>query len=287
MLTVEARTLSGGGLEYREFLPGPALASDVEYLWTMRASRPLAAPLAQTSASKSSLDLIVALEGRFCASAEQHLFGDSGGAYLVGAISTPRTIVTAGRCVAAGVRFRPGRAHALFRVPMRELTDRVLALASVDPRLERRLTDRAHAATVEELQVRAMEHVLCELAARSRLAEPRDGVSAALRLIERHHGNVRVGAIAHAAGTSVRQLERRFREVVGLGPKLASRIARVRHAMALLPLRSGATWSDVAFSCGFYDQAHLIREFRAIAGVTPTRFTAGCTAAPPDRSAAA
>jgi len=59
---------------------------------------------------------------------------------------------------------------------------------------------------------------------------------------------------------------------VGLSPKAHGRIARVRHAMALLGPGARAGFADVVEACGFYDQAHLIREFRALVGTTPGAF---------------
>ena len=274
MLTVDIRNISAQGLEYREFEPDPSLAQDVEYLWTLRARAPLASPLTQMSAGKSSLDLIVPLAGNFCAHAERHLFGDRElGAYLVGPLSAPRPIVSEGCCTAAGARFRPGRAQAFFRVSMHELTDRVLPVASLSAPLERRLSGAAHDTSADVGQVQALQQLLCE----ARAPRADEVVLAAVRLIEQHRGDIRVDHIANAVGVGVRKLERRFREVVGIGPKLACRIARVRYAMALLPRRAGVSWADFAFSCGFYDQAHFIREFRFVAGMTPTAFTGGYT----------
>jgi AraC-like DNA-binding protein len=274
MLTVGIRTISAQGLEYREFAPEASLAKDIEYFWTMRARTPLASPLTQTSAGKSSLDLIVPLAGNFCAHAERHLFGSNAlGAYLVGPMSAPRPIVSEGRCTAVGARFRPGRAQTFFRLCMHELTDRVLALASISAPFERRLSADAHDARGEVGQVHALEELLHE--ARTSSA---DGLAlAATRLIEQHQGDIRVESIADALGVGVRTLERRFRAAVGLGPKLACRIARVRHAMALLPRRAGTSWAELALSCGFYDQAHFIREFRFVAGTTPGSLTESAT----------
>lgn len=285
MPTSPLRALSARGLEYRELRPDPSLAEDVECVWTLRADGPLPAPIAQITPCKAGLDLIIPFEGHFCQAAELQLFGASGrGAYVVGALSQPRTVLTAGRCSAAGVRFRPGRGRGLLPLPTGELTDRVVALSSVDARFEQRLADVAHEPEDGARRVRAVERAVRERLARTTSSAGREAVAAALRLIDRHHGDVTVEALAAETGSSVRQLERGFREVVGLSPKRASRIARVRHALTLLPLPGGATWSDVVFACGFYDQAHLIREFRALAGMTPGQLAGRC-AAPDDARA--
>jgi AraC-like DNA-binding protein len=274
MLTVGIRTISAQDLQYREFAPDASLAKDIEFLWALRARAPLASPLTQTSAGKSSLDLIVPLAGNFCAHAERHLFGDRDlGAYLVGPMSAPRPIVSEGRCTAVGVRFRPGCAQAFFRIPMHELTDRVLPVASVSAPFERRLCGAAHDVSAQVGQVQALQRLLRD----ARTPRADELVLAAMRLIEQHQGDIRVDAIADAVGIGVRRLERRFRAAVGLGPKLACRIARVRHAMDLMPRRAGVSWAELALSCGFYDQAHFIREFRFVVGTTPSFFADGCT----------
>jgi transcriptional regulator GlxA family with amidase domain len=69
-------------------------------------------------------------------------------------------------------------------------------------------------------------------------------------------------------GVSGRQLGRRFRVAVGVGPKLLARVLRFRHAWELGhagPVR----WPALALACGYCDQAHLIRDFRRFAGTTP------------------
>jgi AraC-like DNA-binding protein len=278
MPTVPSRVVAGRGLVYRELAPHHSLAGDVEYLWTLEASQPLAAPLAQGSVSKSSLDLIIPIEGNFCFHAERHLFGASdNGAYLVGALSQPRTIVSRGRCTAFGARIRPGRAGHFFGLPMHEVTDQVLAVRDLSEITARRLLGKAHEGHRSRSH-HPLERALLDLRAARRFGLGRDAIDEVLGLIEGHHGNLTVEALAQAIGTSVRELERRFRQVVGLGPKLTCRIARVRYAMTLLPLREGTTSAEVAQASGFCDQAHMNREFRAIAGVTPGSFTHGCGA---------
>jgi len=78
-------------------------------------------------------------------------------------------------------------------------------------------------------------------------------------------GDMDVDALARLAGLGVRQLERQFLEDVGLSPKGFLRTARFQRALGLL--RDGCPPADVAALCGFSDQPHLAREFRAFAGV--------------------
>jgi len=90
-----------------------------------------------------------------------------------------------------------------------------------------------------------------------------------------------VGDVATALGVSERHLRRVFHETVGLGPKAYARLARFHRALRAGREIEHASWAAVAAAAGYYDQAHLIAEFRAIAGVTPRALVGELRAAPP------
>jgi transcriptional regulator GlxA family with amidase domain len=81
-------------------------------------------------------------------------------------------------------------------------------------------------------------------------------------------GQVSVDQLASDAGISSRQLERRFLREVGIGPKLLGRIIRFQQVFRAVE-QCDATWSAIAVECGYYDQAHLIRDFNQFAQQTP------------------
>ncbi|MET7452426.1 helix-turn-helix domain-containing protein [Streptomyces sp. NPDC005574] len=84
-------------------------------------------------------------------------------------------------------------------------------------------------------------------------------------------GAMPVRRLADEVGWSVRHLENRFREQIGLGPKAAARVLRLQRARRLLA--DGRGQAETAAACGFYDQAHLSGEFRTMTGCTPREFT--------------
>lgn len=78
-----------------------------------------------------------------------------------------------------------------------------------------------------------------------------------------------VADIAYAAGMSTRQLERHCKEKIGISPRLYNKIRRFADAYKLKEIHPEKTWTDIAHTCGYFDQMHLIRDFRSLSGHNP------------------
>jgi AraC-like DNA-binding protein len=153
-----------------------------------------------------------------------------------------------------GVRLHAGRAPVLLGVPANELRDRTVLLE-----------DLWGAARARALTERVGERPASALAewATSAGADPFGELVRSLL-----DGGRSVGEVADAVGYSPRQLNRRLLPVFGYGPQHLGRVLRLLRAVS--DADAGHRWSDVAQRAGFADQAHLVREVRALAGVTPT-----------------
>ena len=112
--------------------------------------------------------------------------------------------------------------------------------------------------------------------ANGRRAPARLALDAAARLT-----SANVNAVAADLGVSERHLRRVFRETVGVSPKAFARLTRFNRALGVARDDGQASWAGIAAAAGYYDQAHLIAEFRAIAGVTPRALLGELRAAPP------
>ncbi|WP_410644751.1 helix-turn-helix domain-containing protein [Amycolatopsis sp. lyj-346] len=153
--------------------------------------------------------------------------------------------------------------RTLFGVTAAELSGEVADLAefglgSLPDRLRERPTWRERFALLDDvLATRAVEPVV-----------PPPELGEAWRRMRGADGRVRVADLAEEVGWSRRHLGERFRAELGLAPKQAARVLRFERAGRLL--RCGRTdLAALAAECGFYDQAHLTNEWRALAGCTP------------------
>ena len=86
----------------------------------------------------------------------------------------------------------------------------------------------------------------------------------------RRNPGLRIRKLASLLGISERHLSRGFRAIYGTSPKQYARLARIEKVVAAR--KSGLSWTDVAYACGFADQAHLIHDFGRIVGGTPVEF---------------
>ena len=193
---------------------------------------------------------------------------------LAGQMTGPVTAVATGDVDLIGVRLWPGRAGAALGLPMWQFRDRLVAASSVVP---------GSAQLVEVLRELPRRQRLGYLSAvlsqrfSSRPWRSTSAVDHALALIDAHRGNVAINAVARRVGVTRRHLERRFNDEVGLGMKHCARIARVHTAIRMIdeqPMRNGAA---IAARCGYSDQAHMIRECRALTGRTFARFDTSAT----------
>lgn len=190
--------------------------------------------------------------------------------YMVGAMRRALVVPFAGPVDMIGIRFRPGGALPFLDIPLWELTDRMAPLESAWGSAAHALADRA-ASTAPTARLSVLDEAL---RAGMRPRHIRDDLAArTAAVVQARRGAVGVRELAGALGVGERRLERTFDRCVGLSPKELARVVRFGHAVRLMDARA-ARWTEIAFSAGYADQAHFIREFRQLAGVTPTQYVA-------------
>ncbi|QMU68183.1 AraC family transcriptional regulator [Streptacidiphilus sp. P02-A3a] len=177
-----------------------------------------------------------------------------------------------GRGQVLGIKFRPGGFRPFWGGPVQELADRVLPAAEVFGEAVAG-TNRGILALDSLPGMAALADAF--LLARRPAADPRVAeVTAMVDLAAADHGIVRVEQLAARCEVSVRTLQRLFAEYVGVGPKWVLRRFRLQQA-ALLADAGAVDWPLLAAELGYADQAHLSRDFTAVVGRPPTRYTAG------------
>jgi AraC-like DNA-binding protein len=211
---------------------------------------------------------------------------------LLGGLHTsPALIAHEGRQSGVQLALTPLGARALLGRPAAELAnwdgDATAVVGAFAAKLRERVLARGtwaeRFAAIDELLTRRA--LAAAPAARDAV---RPEVAFAWRRLRASHGAVSVADLAIETGYSARYLNGLFRAEVGLAPKAAGRVFRFDHARRRLAAAGLALpLADLAAECGYYDQAHLAREFRDLAGCPPTQWLAEefrFVQAPPARS---
>ena len=199
---------------------------------------------------------------------------------LAGALSRPVTLHPEADVDLVGVCFRPGGIQAFLTRPAQELTDNLMDAPSVWPAAGHGLVGRLRD---NGLATRAglawLDRFFLD---RLGSGGPQDlRVGAAVAVIESSRGLIPIGRLAEKTGLSIRQLERKFRAHIGLTPKQMCRSLRFKHALARKARSPQRSWLETALDSGYYDQAHLINDFRHFTGLSPCAlFQDPCAAAP-------
>jgi AraC-like DNA-binding protein len=190
--------------------------------------------------------------------------------FLAGMYDTFAVTETVGAQRGVQIDFSPVGAHLLWRVPMHAVSGRVVDLESFFGRAGALLWEALICASGWEERFALLDDFLLE-----RLDDalsPVPSVTRALGRLRASGGTVRVDELASELGCSRRHLSAGFREQVGISPKLLARILRFQRAVALAG--RGPGWAEIAVRCGYYDQAHMVRDFQQFAGASPSEFAA-------------
>jgi AraC-like DNA-binding protein len=178
---------------------------------------------------------------------------------------------TSGAQSGVQVNLTPLGARQLFGVPMAELAHRVVGIEDVLGAAGRRLTAAPHDAPGWAARFDLLDAIIGRRVATAAALSPL--AAAGWRRLKETGGELGIGALAAELECSRKHLITIFRDQIGLAPKTVARVLRFQRAIRLHD-GGRANWTDVAYACGYADQAHFIKDFRRFAGVTPSAFRA-------------
>ena len=235
---------------YREHPVARALQPYVECYWTSRGGQAGGARVLPDGC----IDILFSLSCR-----QPH-------ARIVGTMTRALVVPPGPPPDIAAIRFRPGGATPFLRMPAHEATDQQLDLPDGWPasELEHRLADAPN-------ELRRVALLEAELLRRLPAAPPVDR-RIAVAVSQLRTGVATVESAAAEVELSRQHLNRLFRREVGIGPKQLERVLRMQRLHRRLRCSPAPHWSSFALDAGYCDQSHMIREYRALTGLTPSMF---------------
>ena len=251
-------------LSFLRLSPAADLAGHVENFWFMGGSGPGAMPEGHRILPDGRMEFVFQLGDPFRERRPNGAWRLQPHLLLVGQMERGVDIRPSGVIDTVGIHFRPAGLAAFLAGDLSRFTNRIVPLGpvlAVDPAP---LAMSLRSAPGPERRAILLEEFL-----RGRLREGDAAMANASDRLAQDKGPVDLAALARRFRLSDRQFRRRFEAAVGLGPKRFARLVRFQRVFEQERERDARVWSRVALDCGYYDQAHFNRDFRAFTGMRP------------------
>jgi AraC-like DNA-binding protein len=194
------------------------------------------------------------------------------GGVLHGAFSQCSVIDTATMVTTMSICFKPGGARPFLPLPAAELANQVVDLSCVFGTDAYDLREQLQMARTPATMVCILERFLLAHAAWEQAPHP--AVLFALSSFHAGHGRNSIAEVTAQLGLSPKRFIQLFEEAVGLTPKLYCRVLRFQNVLGLIEEGQRVSWTDLALSCGYFDQAHFIHDFQGFSGLSPQAYLA-------------
>lgn len=256
-------------MNYQESLPAPQFRHIVKHFWSLEQSAAEALGEREPVLPDGCPEIVFNLADRFRRYAPDGTSVLQPRTLIAGQMTRHILIGPSGNVHLFGVRFHPIGAYCFLHTPMSEFTDRTDGLDMLSASGESLLAEHLLSVGTFEARIAVFES---ELAERLKLASLPDAkLTFAVDAFTRS-GDRRVSHIAAELGWSERKLERDFAKYVGLSPKMFARVSRFASLVRATQEDGICTLADNAHAFGYYDQPHMINEFREFSGESPTAF---------------
>lgn len=243
---------------YYHLAPRPPLSDHVELLWLFE--QPVPSHASERVLPTGTTELVINLGD-----------GDRGfDAVVAGPHSRYFVLDTTRPSALVGAHFKPGGVFAFLGLPVDELHNHHVPLEALWGAQVGEMRERLLATDGPEARLRLLERLLLARLDRERSSHAAVGHA----LLAFRTGRRRIGDVVAETGLSPRRFIRLFSDEVGLTPKAFCRIRRFQKAVERLHGATAVDWADTAVACGYYDQAHMIHDFQAFAGLNPTAYLA-------------
>jgi AraC-like DNA-binding protein len=171
-----------------------------------------------------------------------------------------------------GIRFRPGGAYPFFRFPISELSESVTELDLIWGSLVDEIREQLLCVQSHDEKLLLLETFLLARAHRS--LEANRLISFAVHQLQSSPQFLAIRDLAQTVGITQKHLITQFEKVVGLRPKTFARVCKFQKVVNMIETQNEIEWSTIAYDCGYYDQAHFIKEFQSFSGLNPTAYVA-------------
>jgi len=243
-------------MSYQEFQPHAVLRPYIDAYWVMKSDQ--SAPAGQRIFPDACVDIILNLGGDFLTDNGAYKM-KSDAIYLVGTMTRYKDITRDANTFLLGIRFKPLGFPAFFKFSsLHEITEKTIDF-------NRKLLPEIHHFNNETIA--QLDKFFCD-----KLSVRGHSLFEVLETINNNNGIISIEAIARKHFITGRQLERNFKQYLGISPKEYANFTRYQHAFQLIKKKVfNKNLLDIALDAGFYDHAHLTNEIKKYSGLLPSQ----------------
>lgn len=251
---------------YKEFRPHPLLTTYVDAYWVAGGAH----FIQQRILPDTCADIIFNISEDIITAADGALKIMPGNAFVVGTMTTFHDTTLDANTYLLGIRFKPGGLGCFTGLPLQLITDDYVPLRDISSGWHVALEPLLLKASGIAAKVKCLEMFLLQRLPGGNIISGK--MQHSIALIRQAKGTIAINTLAAQAYMSPRNFERHFLQTAGVSPKTFARIVRFLSVKQQLKTLSNPHLLSLALDNGFYDHAHLTREFRAFAGESPTGY---------------
>lgn len=240
-------------MSYSELNPHTGLSTFIDAYWMYVDKKP--GQLGNKILPDGCVDLIINLGSDVLTNCGETLRNEK--IYLTGPMTAPMETVRTNDTFSIGIRFKPSAFNSFFNLGSLHV-------------YQNKTIEFEKARSIDFKKLLANPSMYLNDFMFERLKSKTYNLWPVVNEIQKAAGQITLPALSSKTNLTIRQMERRFKEDVGFSPKSLSKLYRFRKALE--EIKRGTSLTEIAFKCGYYDQAHLCNEFKKYTGSVPTSF---------------
>lgn len=195
---------------------------------------------------------------------------------ITGQLNKYYDLTISGRISLFSIIFKPLGLSAFLDIPASELFDKNIPLKYLFKNNINEIENKLYAANTFDDKVKIIETYLLQILKKKNANPDFERLNKCLEQINVSKGHIDINSLASEACYSRRQFERQFLEMVGISPKKFLKIIRFQNAIYRKSRMGNIKLSGLTYECGYFDQAHMINDFKKLSGLTPKKYFDEC-----------
>ena len=257
-------------MDYNISRPSLRLSEYVKYYWSFDHCIPSGTLHTQRVVPTGLFELVLYLNDKPVSSNPQNAISD----YLIvsGQQKSFYELNVHGKLSLFAIYFHPHGLSSFLNIPLKELFNQSIPLKLILKDIVNVFEDRLSKANSFEEQIKIAEELILNQIQKNKPDIHYQRIQHIIYLINQKQGNISIDVLASEACLSRKQFERIFLNIVGISPKQFLKIIRFQNAIYQKSLKPDLSLTELSHLCGYYDQAHMIHDFKSLSGYTPRQF---------------